>query len=99
MRKPSGLAENRPGEPAALGHTDIQTNGVDRALIGLRRTRNRPERAFHRLMAEDDEADAGIEPAPEHTGLGPGRRLGISRRGHQSRKNKQSRQQKQSQMM
>src|ERR1700722_723514 len=49
-------------------------------------------------MAENDKPDAGIEPAPEHAGLGPSRPLGFGRRSKQSHKNQHRRQHKLSQM-
>jgi hypothetical protein len=49
-----------PSEPATLANTKVYANCVDRTLIRLDWTRDWLEAAFHRLMAEDDEAMLGL---------------------------------------
>src|SRR5262249_2011576 len=71
-RQADGWCEDCPAENATCADPDVDTDGIEGALIGLRRqasTRGKP--ALHRLMTSYDEADARIELAGEHSGLCP----------------------------
>jgi hypothetical protein len=69
---PAVGAKTRPAEHAAVGDADIDADGVKCAQIELRRERRvLGKTALHRLMAEDNEADAWVELAGQHAHLRP----------------------------
>src|SRR5882724_8842920 len=78
-RRAGGGREHAPAQLAACRNADIDTYRIKRALIELyREWRILNETALHGLMAEDDEANAWVELARQHSDLRPG----LGRLGH-----------------
>ena len=73
LRQAGGWREHAPGQHASRAHADIYADGVDGAVIVLRRRRRQARRigALHRLVADEDKPDVRIDFAFKRTDLRP----------------------------